>query len=338
MTDVSLKFGGEKFDSWSSIQIIEKMDSVATFGFESPFDFNNQNFRNRFKPFQYQDVDVAFDNESIFKGTAVSIMPNEGVNSSTISVNGYAKAGVLGDCQAPPDNYPLEFLDLNLQNIAMQLAGYFSLNAVFDNPPGAPFEEVALRTDQNIFDFLTSLAKERGLVISSNANGDPLFQKTKRDRIGDITNAAPVATPENFDGQRLFSQYTAMGSTVPGLGADKFSVPDDRISALRPFVFNTDGANDADVSTDAQNKASRSYSGAISWNVPIPSFTGPDGLKWKPNKIVEYENPKAFIYKKTDFLIRSVEFNKTPTSESVVLNLVMPESFEGKIPKVLPWE
>ncbi len=338
MTDVILNFNNINFGSWETMTIDRQIDAVDKFSFTAPFMWQDQQFQDNFKPFQYQNVNILADGSRLFTGTAVTILPDDGVDAVTISVDGYAKAGVIGDCQVPPINYPIEFQGLTLRQMAQQLAGYFGLTAVFANSDGYAFDQVALKTNQNIFDFLTSLAKERGLVISSNEDGNLLFQKTSSDYVGDITTAVTSAKPQQLNGQGIFSDYTAMGATVPGLGADSFTVVDNRIGVVRPFVFNTDGAADADTAGDAQAKAGRAYGEAISYTANIPSWRGPNGEIWKANTLCDYQNPKIFINRKTRFLIKSVSLDKTPNSETAVLTLVLPDSFEGKIPTVLPWE
>jgi hypothetical protein len=44
------------------------------------------------------------------------------------------------------------------------------------------------------------------------------------------------------------------------------------------------------------------------------------------------------IYNEYEFVIRSVRLIKTGDSESATMTLVLPGSFEGKIPEAMPWD
>jgi hypothetical protein len=44
------------------------------------------------------------------------------------------------------------------------------------------------------------------------------------------------------------------------------------------------------------------------------------------------------IYSSYNFLIRKVSFDKTNDSESAILTLIIPGTFEGTIPERLPWD
>lgn len=342
MSKVDLNIGGKLFEFWSSVELTRSIGSVDTFSFDAPFDENNLEFRKIFRPLSFQPVKIYIDGSIQSTGTAIGINPVGGPESSRVSVNGYSLPGVLGDCPMPADEYPIEYFDLNLRQIAEKVCAPFGVGFNIVDDIGQPFEQVGLEPSEKVMDFLASLAKERGIVLSSDVSGNLLMQKT-------ATGSTPVASitdgeagvssiSMSSDAQKVFSSVTSLGATVVGLPADKYTAENSRVSANRPMVVKTDGANQGDVKTDSESRLGRMYGDALGWTVELSSWKDPSGNLWKPNTKISILAPKSMIYEKYNFLIKTVSFRQTDREETATLSVVLPESFSSAIPKRLPWE
>lgn len=214
MSDVSMLIQGTRFHFWSDIKISLNIDAVATISFSAPFDHEAPGFKSKFKPFGYSPVSIDVDNQRLFTGTMMDVSPFISEDGKKeISVNAYAKCGVLQDCTAPPESMPLEFNKLNLLDIAKKMASYFGVGVVFNADPGPAFDRVACDPDKKVLDFLADLAKQRAFVIGSDENGNLLFSKTS---IGGIIakleqGFSPLlnVTPD-FNPQEYYSHITGL--------------------------------------------------------------------------------------------------------------------------------
>ena len=342
MSKVTIKISGKVFEFFTSFQIVLNIGSPNTFSFTAPFEQDNQKFRDAFRPLSFLPVEILIDNARVFTGTMLGVMPEDSPNSKTVSVNGYSLSGVLNDCPISIDEYPIEFNDQNLEQIAKIVAAPFNVSVAFADAPGQPFEQVAANISEKVFAFLTSLAQERGLVIGNNADGGLIFQKANVDDAVSavLKSGEPGVGPIilTTTAQNLFSSVTAHGATIVGLPPDSYTAVNPRITLKRPFVFKTDGADTGDVKPDAEAKLGRMYGDALSAAVNVSRWQDPANNLWRPNSIISLIAPEAMIYNKTRFLVKSVELNQNAESETANLTLVLPESYSSKVPERLPWE
>jgi len=342
MSEITLKINNRQFDFWSSFSLTRSIGSSDTFSFEAPMVPENKAFRDTFKPLTFQSIEAFIDGVKSLTGVAVGINPVSDPSGSRVVINGYAKTGILSDCQISSDEYPIEYIDLNFEQIARKVIEPFGVGVVIKDGVGQPFELVGANISQKAMSFLASLAKERGLVLGTNGSGQLVVQKANVDDkpIAVLTDgeAGVSNVAMTSDAQKIYSSVTAMGSTLPGLPADKYTAKNNRVTAFRPFVFNTEGASGGDTKTDAEARIGRMYGDALSWSVDVAAWSGPDGKIWQPNTIISLLAPDAMIYSQSRFLIKTVSLRQSANEETATLSLVLPESYSSKVPERLPWE
>ena len=74
------------------------------------------------------------------------------------------------------------------------------------------------------------------------------------------------------------------------------------------------------------------------YSIRVATWRDPDGALWAPNTTITLLAPGAMVYKEYEFVIRAVEFEGNRAARVATLELVIPGSFSGKIPEVLPWD
>jgi len=342
LDEVALLIDGKRFRFWTSIKLTRSIDNMDTVDIAAPFEPNLASFKETFRPFSFKSTEITVGGEPLFKGTMISVIPTLG-DSKVIQVSAYSMPGVLNDCTAPASAYPLEYNNQNLQALTNAVIKPFGLSAVFEAEPGAVFERVAINPGQKLLDFISDLARQRNLVISSTERGELLFRKS-------IENGVPVAklrqgespvvsVSPTFNPQDYYSHVTGIEPIVVGLAGDVFTVKNGKLTTLlRPFTFLAQDAESGTLKEAVEAKAGRMFGNMVSYKLSVNTWRDPAGKLWQPNTLVNLQSNNAMIYEPYNLVIRSVEFSRDENSQTATLDLVIPGSFSGKIPEVLPWD
>lgn len=342
LDEVALLIDGKRFRFWTSIKLTRSIDNMDTVDIAAPFEPNLASFKETFRPFSFKSIEITVGGEPLFKGTMISVIPTLG-DSKTIQVSAYSTPGVLNDCTAPASAYPLEYNNQNLQAITNAAIKPFGLSAVFEAEPGAVFERVAINPGQKLLDFISDLARQRNLVISSTERGELLFRKSIESGIpvaklrqgeSPVVSVSPTFNPQDY-----YSHVTGIEPIVVGLAGDVFTVKNGKLTnLLRPFTFQAQDSESGTLKDAVEAKAGRMFGNMVSYKVALNTWRDPAGDLWQPNTLVNLQSNNAMIYEPYNLVIRSVEFSRDENSQTATLDLVIPGSFSGKIPEVLPWD
>jgi prophage tail gpP-like protein len=340
--EVGLAINGKAFRFWQSIEITLGLDSFSTVRFTAPFEADRREFRDTFRPFTYQTLDVTVGGAVLFTGRLVGIHPEVSAESRTVDVTAYALPAFIGDCTAPESALPLEFRNVTLRTIAESLLRPFSLSVSFPDGDGAAFEKAALETDQKIGELLADLARQRNRVIASTADGALLCWKSVapgspvarlKDHEQPVTGAAPDFSPQDY-----YSQITGFSPTNRRRQGAKHTVLNPWLTdVLRPLSFKLDDTERGDTAEETRAKAARMFANAAAFTVEVATWRDPSGALWKPNTTVTLLAPDAMVYSESELLVRTVTLKQDKQSTTATLGLVLPGVFSGTIPTALPW-
>ena len=343
LNEVAVLIDGKRFRFWDKIQLTRSIDAMDTVEFGAPFESDIPNFRQIFRPFSYKSIVVTVGGDPIFTGTMITINPVLENERKIIAASGYSLPGVLNDCTPPASAFPLEFNKQGLQEISATLTASFGLGIQFDSDQGAIFERVATKPTTKILSFLIDLAKQRNLIISSTERGKLLFQQS-------ISIGSPVArlqqgeppllsvTPR-FSPQEYYSHLTGLESVEIGLSGSQYTVKNERLEGvIRPLIFTVPDAVKADVKAAVQAKMGRMFGNLAAYTIEVATWRDSNGNIWKPNTTIKLTAPDAMIYNEYEFIIRSINFEKDDKTEIATLDLIIPGSFSGQLPEVLPWD
>ena len=341
--EVAILIDAQRFRFWDKVRITRSIDTMDTVEFGAPFDADAPGFREAFRPFSFKTVVITVGGTPLFTGTMVAVNPVVENGQKVISVSGYSLPGALNDCTAPASSFPLEFDNQGLRDIATALAAPFGISVDFQADQGAVFERVASEPGKKVLAFLTELAKQRNLIISSSSRGKLVFlQSTESGQpvarlqqgVAPVLSVTPFFSPQEY-----YSHITGIEPVVVGLAGSQFTVKNPRLLGVtRPLTFNAPDTLDADVKSAVEAKAGRMYGSMASYSVRVATWRDPNGNLWEPNTLIKLLAPDAMIYNEYEFIIRSIEFTRDRATETATLNLVIPGSFSGKIPETLPWD
>jgi len=343
VNEVSITVDGSPFRFWTEMSLQLSLDTFDRFTLSAPWEPENQAFRDVFVPFTYKRTVINRGGVPLFTGTLVGTTPIFSVAARTVSVSGYALAGVWNDCTMPVSSFPLAFKDVNLQAIANTMAEPFGLLPVFEGGEDPAFpDSVDYTPTQKITTFLRGLAQQRNLVIGNDAAGMPVFRKAAAGTAQQTLTAGqqPVRkiTPE-FQPQQMYSHVSALAPT-DWLGEGvQHTVPNPHMQGVfRPLVFTIPETDAAGAVVAAEAKAGRMFGNALAYTIELAGWENAAGEHWKANTLVRVLAPDVMIYSPTEFLIRSATLDRKENAETCILDLVPPGAFRGEIPEVLPWQ
>lgn len=350
--EVTLVIDGERWANWRELEFKRTLDGFSTIGFAAPFESDRSEFRETFRPFQFRPLDVFVGGSSaadrVFHGTMVNIEPDSDAASHRVVVGAYSKPSVLVDCTPASASFPLELNGLDLVQICERLAAPFGIEVVQETDVGAVFRRVAIKPDEKIYGFLAKLAKERGVLIADNAQGQIVLRKA-------TPAAVPVATiregepplvdiTSTFDPRSYFSEITGIAKTRTGRGGSAYTVKNDRLAGaatpvVRPVTVVLDDTDDADVPQATQARLGHMFGNALTVGLNgLPTWRTPEGELWAPDMALSLLAPSSMIYRETRFLVREVTLKQTEEKTTAALELALPEAFAGEVPAVLPWD
>lgn len=352
---------GTRVEQFSDENILLTIDNVGNgFSFNVPFFPGTKEYRDIFRPFKYQDVQVYIGGNLIINGTCEKISPTKTDTSNSINVQGRSKTGVLVDCTFEK-NDTMEFTQAALDEIANTVINKFGLETSFPDGAGAIFEKAGPGSPtEKIFNFLQNLSKQRSLLMSQTPDGKLLFRRAK-------TSGVPIAelieghqgiimSTATYDGTKRFSSYDVFGqeagkndnfaqllasiqktTTVIGSIAS-LDVIDSSVYAIRPKSIRGNDTNQGSIEDVAKWALTSDIAASI--NVPIgyEGWLRPDGQLWKENELILIQASSLMIYKPYVMLIKSVNFSSNENSKSVELGLTIPAAYSGEVPEVFPWD
>lgn len=334
---MKIKINGNFYNFFNNISINYKLDSVAsTFSFAARFNPDNKLHREIFKPLQYHSVEILSNNdELLLTGTVVATNLTSSSNRELQTISGYSKAGVIEDCTIPVSSYPLEKNKVSLDNIVRSVLQGFDVSYVVDKTAQLEMKMVYDKTvagaTETIKSFISKLASQRNIILSHNEKGDLLFFKpdfnSKSKLFLTVENTLTMKL--NANGQSLHSKVSVIRQ--PSKDNSSLSpvdtVTNHLVALKRPIVKVLSSGNETDTKKAADNIMAEELKN-ISFDVELNRIENV-----KPGDLVDVLNPEISIYKRTTLVISSCVLKQTSSSETMSINLVLPETFTGKQPK-----
>ena len=344
---VVIDIDGKIFEDFWGFKLKLSIEKAAdVFSFQLPWNPENENLKNTFLPFQYKDIEIRIGGVLQFTGTIVNIVPEVTTERRTLKVSGYSTCGILNDCNLPTSAYPLEFQNATFFDICKALTTPFEIevtDAVGDN---FQFEEVDIKPTDKVYGFLAKLAKKRGLLITSDIEGNLIIQKSTEET-ADFTfkEGEPdiLAIGAKYDGQSGFTTFTGLvdaEDTLDPIGDDSHEIKDEfmsQVSSARPFVFEIDEIDEGNLIGATEAMLRRSWAKRISYSLTLKGWRDPDDNLWRDNKRINVEYPGVMIYNVTEFLITDIELIKDESKNVTKMTLVLPQSYSDEELEGLPW-
>jgi prophage tail gpP-like protein len=344
--DITISIGTRDFEHWpGEVEIRRSLDNFSTVTMSAPFEPEEAIFRETFVPFSYKPMKVLVNGELLFTGQLIGVEPVSTAKSRTVRCSGYALPAALADSTMPKSEFPIEYGDRTLRQIAEQLAKPFGINVGLDAgaDTGAKFKRVKLRPTEKVGPFLTKLAKARGVVMHDDKFGNLVFgnsTETGSPVVAFKEGATPTTSvAATFSPQSYYSEITGFSTMKAGRRGSGYTEKNENLpDVVRPLNFTMGDVNAGDLPGAVAAKMARMFGNMVAYVVKVPTWHDPSGLLWDPNTTATLHAPGAMVYKETELLVRDVILKAGQAEVTASIGLVLPGAFNGKQPEHLPWD
>lgn len=340
---INHRLGTSNVSYFNSFQLELRYDSVASsFGFNFYFDPNNAEHAELACVSHFHEAIVQDKGETLMTGFLLTQTFNLSAKKELCQFGGYSKAGVLEDCNIPPDLYPLQTDGLSLAEIARRLTSRFRLKIIIDPAVQSRMNQVIKKSTADatttIKDYLTDLCTQRKIIMSHNEKGDLVFTEAK-------TDVKPLFTVDEgligtsmsmtFAGQGIHSHITVMKqASSDGGNAGEYTIRNPYCPVAyvyRPKTIIMNSGDDITIQEAAVNALSAELKN-ITLTINIDRWDL-NGKLLRPNNTIKVKNKELFLYKETIWFIESIRYTGNEKENTAVLTCVLPEVYNGKIPK-----
>lgn len=333
-----------RIEKFNDIDVTIAFDAMASqFAFQFYYDPNDDELKDLACIGHYHEASVEFQNQTLLTGFILNEKFKSASKQTMITMSGYGKSGVLGDCQISPEQYPLQNDGLTLRQIANKLIQPFGLPITVDNSISSEMDKVydkaTASNTETVGTYLAKLASQRNIVLTGSANGGVHFTRAR-------TTLKPIASLDSnsigvvsmeleFKGQSMHSDITVMKQAdESGGNSGETTISNPFVPYVnRPSVKIQTSGDDNDTSQAAQTALSQELKG-LPLTIQMSSWTINDQIIL-PNNIIEVENPWIYLFKKEKFFIEKVQFKGTPQKQTAMLTCFLPEVYNGQTPSYI---
>lgn len=356
---ISDRFKNRQVSYFTDVSIDLKYDSFAgTFQLSYLFDPEIVDIKEFSCVSHYHICTLIDEGVTILTGFILSIDFEDSPMPTLARISGYSLPGVLEDCDIPPSipekftrklvnkplPYSLQFYQLSLREIVENLIAPFGLKSVIRSSVAADmevkYEETEAKETQSIKSFLTELASQKNIIITTNQFGNLVFQRPsaiQKPVFDFVRGAIGVRKWKlSFNGQPLHSQITVMkqSNIDESAQAEQFTIYNPLVTTVfRPKVHKITQKSrvDKDVEQSARNLRAKELR-ALSLTLELDRWSMNDHV-FLPGDVITAINPKVYLYKKTNWFIESVLMNENPEMKTSIIKCCLPEAITGEDPK-----
>jgi len=338
--EVAIRIDGTIFRGWTTNSITRNIDKCAdSFVFSAPFDPNSEAAKYIW-PFTYKKTDLFIGGKLYISGIAMKHTPSPSSSGVTMTVEVRSRAGETVDCMSMDKN--LDYNKMTLKQIADKILKPFGIETEFPHGDTAPFIQANRQITDTIFGFLSGLARQKGLLVTSTTNGNMSFQQANID-------AEPVAAliqqkyplinvSASYDSIKRHSHITAVSQSA-GNANIKALIQDESIPAYRPLIITANEAEAGNIKDTALWKRSRAIADSAPTSAAVFGWKDEKGDDWIENSVVTVYYPLACIMVESRYLITNVSLTKDENGGDMAnLGLALPQAFSKEFPEVLPWD
>lgn len=343
--DFTFYIGGKLYGGFTGYSVVMSMDSLDVFSFQAPWDSNDSNIHDAFKPFVYKDCAVYFRKKLLFSGKLMVSAPEITPDSRIINIQGYSNCAVLNDCCIPVTKYPPSYNGLTLEQIAQDVCEPFGVGVKFSEDSGDPIEKVEYSIGMKVLDFLKKLAEQKNFIFTNDAKGDLYFWKVPEESCNVFFKEGEInflSCKPDFNQQQMFSHITGFTKTDKKNDASQYTYENQLLiknGVFRPLSFVCEDVDAGGLEKAVKTRVGQMYSDCCSYVLTVYGCTDKNNNIYKKGMSVSVFAPGAMIYRETKFQVKELTIKKSDTEGLVtVFKLILPNAINGELPDKLPWD
>ncbi|EED3047386.1 phage tail protein [Salmonella enterica subsp. enterica serovar Virchow] len=315
---VELFIGGGIFSGWVSVSVRRSLEHLAG-SFELELMMPGQSLPDSITP--GLPLKLQINGVTVITGYLDTVKHKITATSYKISITGRDKTGDLVDCSAVFKGS--QWHNRTLEQIAGDLCKPFGIRVIWqvsDATAAKPFATFTLQLSETVSDALTRAARHRGVLVTSNADGDLVFTQAGNQQTDTLELGKNLLDADFTDDWRnRYSEYLVKGHGGGGghrgeakaaalLAAPKGQTADKAVTRYRPKVILADHKITAD---GARQRAIREERRAIARSerfvATAKDWFRENGALWDVNMLTRVVAPRVNVDMR-DLLICQVEF------------------------------
>lgn len=339
---VTLRAGGNVYQGWTKISVTRSLEAMSG-SFDLELTHKWEGSADRYRAFmepikQGEPCIVEIGNDRVITGYVDDWVPSYDDKQVMISVSGRDRTSDLVDCSIV---YPSgQFANQSLDQIARTVCQPFSINIIVKTDIGGPFARVQIEQGETPYELLTRLARQRGVLLASDAFGNLVITRASKQRAGFslVLGKNVKAARGRFSWRDRYSKFIVKASgaafgqwdsspsqTVGGIKAE---VSDREIGRYRPMIIVNEEITTAEGAAlrgkwERQRSIGRSNSAeytVVGWRVPET------GKVFDFNHIVPVRDDILGLDE--DMLINTIMFSEDDGGRLAVIGVVRPDALD----------
>ncbi|EKM8515586.1 phage tail protein [Salmonella enterica] len=316
-TRVELFISGKIFSGWIGVSVRRSLEHLAG-SFSLELMLPGQPVPDGIDP--GQPLKLQINGVTVITGYLDTVKHKLTATSNKITITGRDKTGDLVDCSAVFKGS--QWHGRTLEQIARDLCQPFGIAVywqVSDATAAKPFATFTLQLSETVSDALTRAARHRGVLVTSNADGDLVFTQAGNQQTDTLELGKNLLDADFTDDWRnRYSEYLVKGHGGGGhkgdakmaalLAAPKGTTDDKTITRYRPKVILADHKITAD---GAKQRAIREERRAVAKSerfvAGVKGWFRENGALWDVNLLTRVVAPRVNVDRR-DLLICQVEF------------------------------
>ena len=315
-----------------SARLIRTMDTGAD-GFTGSLPWNpglDRRLDELLLPFDYPGVKIFLGNELQLTGILYTVNPVLDSGGRVKNISGASLTAEMIDSNMRP---PYERNNMTLKQISDSVLRQVGIKSVFEVDPGGRFDRVTAQPQDKIFQHLSGLAAQRGILLSNTVKGEALYYRAgTSENVGTLQEGEPLVLSwsGNYDGRKRFSAYKAIGQS-PGSDAQTAISTDEKVPLSRLYTFSANDTTPGDIQKAADWKRSKTLADLLVQSIPVSSWYAPNGKLWTPGDgITIISDTLSLPFPGINMIIRSVEFVFQSSGIQAVINVVPKKVYTGE--------
>ncbi len=292
-------------------------------------------------PYFYPKASISLDGKLMVSGHLYRVKPESDNKGRSKQLFGFSRTIDAVDSHMKP---PYESSNVTLPQRCKQLLTPLGIGLKIDPnaDTGGQFNRVKSSRTETVWNHLSSLAKQRNVLLTSTPAGEMLITVANLlspvDLVGTIEEGVSFVDnfSADFDGRKRFNIYRAVSQGAAKTDQKVGIAKDDLVPLARFLTFNVDDSLKGEMNQAAAWRRNQETAKALKLPVPVDTWYAPNGKLWAENTRVTIKSVTWGIPDGFTFLIRQVDFSWNTAGKAAVLH-VLPTSYYSGGDLQSPW-